>query len=466
MASLTPTAGGRPEPRSLAELKRSARPRGGKDRELAEFMRAAVAADHLRPSGLGHILLFAVLAFVVVFVVWASRATLDEVTRGEGRVIPSRQVQIVQNLEGGIVAAILVREGEVVEVDQVVMRIDNIRAASDYREKRARYLALLAASARLVAEVEESSLDFAPEVLAEARDMATNEQALFASRQDKLQGEVGILRRQTEQREQELRELKTKLGQIERSVALANEELRITEPLAQQRVVPKSDFLKLQREVNDLRGELEQVRLSVPRVEASIRESNQRVASALSTFRSDAQKDLNAVRAELAGLREVIAAGEDRVRRTEVRSPVRGTIKQLKVNTIGGVVQPGADLVEIVPLEDNLLVEAQVRPADIAFLRPGLPATVKITAYDFAIYGGLKGVVEDISADSIFNEKGESFYRVRVRTEESQLGTPDRPLQIIPGMTAQVDVLTGHRTVLQYLLKPLLRARERAFTER
>ena len=173
------------------------------------------------------------------------------------------------------------------------------------------------------------------------------------------------------------------------------------------------------------------------------------------------------MRAELAGIREVIVAGEDRVRRTEVRSPVRGTIKQLKVNTIGGVVQPGADLVEIVPLEDNLLVEAQVRPADIAFLHPGLPATVKITAYDFSIYGGLKGKVEDISADSIFNDKGESFYRVRVRTDESQLARPgDIPLQIIPGMTAQVDVLTGHRTVLQYLLKPLMRARERAFTER
>jgi adhesin transport system membrane fusion protein len=438
----------------------------GKDRELAEFMRAGAAADHLRPRGLAHVLLIAVAAFFVVFVIWADTATLEEVTRGEGRVIPSRQVQVVQNLEGGIVAAILVREGEVVEADQVVMRIDNTRAASDYREKKARYLALLAASARLVAEVEEGAVEFAPEVLAEARDMAANEQALFASRQEKLQGEIGILRRQTEQRDQELREQKSKLAQLERSLALANEELRITEPLAQQRVVAKSDFLQLQREVNDLRGEVEQTKMSLPRIETAVRESSQRIASALSTFRSDAQKELNAVRAELAGLREAIAAGEDRVRRTEVRSPVRGTIKQLKVNTIGGVVQPGADLVEIVPLEDNLLIEAQIRPADIAFLRPGLPATVKITAYDFSIYGGLKGRVEDISADSIFDDKGESFYRVRVRTEASQLGRPEAPLQIIPGMTAQVDVLTGHRTVLQYLLKPLLRARERALTER
>jgi adhesin transport system membrane fusion protein len=438
----------------------------GRDPDLAEFMRAAAAADHLRPRGLGHVLLLGVTAFFVVFLLWADWAELEEVTRGEGRVIPSRQVQIVQNLEGGIVAAILAREGDIVEDGQVVMRIDNVRAASDYREKKARYLALLAATARLQAELGEAAIGFPPEVLAEARDMAASEQALHASRQARLQNELGILRRQAEQREQELREVKTRLGQLERSYALVSEELRINEPLAKQRVVARSDFLKLQREVNDLKGELEQTRLAVPRVETAVREAQQRTESALSTFRADAQRELGVALAELAGLREIIVAGEDRVRRTEVRSPVRGTVKQLKVTTIGGVVQPGADLVEIVPLEDTLLIEAQVRPADIAFLRPGLPATVKITAYDFAIFGGLEGVVEDISADSIKDDKGESFYRVRVRTEESRLGKADKPLPIIPGMTAQVDVLTGHRTVLQYLLKPLNRARDRALTER
>jgi adhesin transport system membrane fusion protein len=440
--------------------------RSGRDPELAEFMRAAAAADHLRPRGLGHVLLLAVTAFFVVFLLWANWAELEEVTRGEGRVIPSRQVQVVQNLEGGIIAAILVREGEVVEEGQVVMRIDNVRAASDYRERKARYLALLASSARLQAEVEETAVNFPPEVLAEAPDMAASEQALFGSRQARLQNELDILRRQVEQREQELREVKTKLDQLERSHALASEELRINEPLAKQRIVARSDFLKLQREVNDLKGELEQTRLAVPRVETAVREAQQRIASAQATFRAEAQKELAAARSELAGLREIIVAGEDRVRRTEVRSPVRGTVKQLKVTTIGGVVQPGADLVEIVPLEDTLLIEAQVRPADIAFLRPGLPAVVKITAYDFAIYGGLDGEVEDISADSITDDKGESFYRVRVRTEQSRLGKADELLPIIPGMTAQVDVLTGHRTVLQYLLKPLNRARERALTER
>lgn len=438
----------------------------GSDREVAVLMRDAIAAERLRPHGLAHILLGAVLAFLIVFLLWADRAVLDEVTRGAGRVIPSRQVQIVQNLEGGIVAAILVREGEVVEEGQVVMRIDNIRAASDYREKRARYLALLASGARLRAEVAGVPLTLPANLEEEAPLLAANEQALFDQRARRLADELAILERQAEQRDQELAELRSKLGRLERSLALAQERLALNEPLARQRVVARADFLALQQEVNELDGDVEQTRLAVPRVESAMREARQRIVSAGSTFRAEAQRELNMIEAELAGLREVILAGEDRVRRTEVRSPVRGTVKQLRVTTIGGVVQPGADLVEIVPLEDTLLVEAQVRPADIAFLRPGLRATVKITAYDFAIYGGLSGLVEDISADSIVNDKGESFYRVRVRTDEDTLVGRGPPLPIIPGMTAEVDVLTGQRTVLQYLTKPLLRARERALTER
>ncbi|HET6467367.1 MAG TPA: HlyD family type I secretion periplasmic adaptor subunit, partial [Geminicoccaceae bacterium] len=379
--------------------------RRSRDRELAEFVRGAAAADHVRPRGLAHILLLAVTAFFVAFLAWANWATLEEVTRGEGRVIPARQVQVVQNLEGGIVAGILVREGQEVEEGQVLLRIDNIRAASDYREKQARYLALLASAVRLRAEVEGTALTFPPEVLDEAPDMAANEQALFTSRRASFRDEVAILERQVEQREQELRELKTKLAQNERSSALAAEQLAISTPLAKQRIVSKTDLLKLEREVNELKGSVEQTRLAIPRVESALREARQRIESATSSFHSDAQRELNIVLGEIAGLREVIVAGQDRVRRTEVRSPVHGTIKQLMFNTVGGVVQPGERMLEIVPLEDTLLVEAEVRPADIAFLRPGLPAMVKITAYDFARYGGLEGQVEDISADTIKNER-------------------------------------------------------------
>ncbi|MCS6879531.1 MAG: HlyD family type I secretion periplasmic adaptor subunit [Geminicoccaceae bacterium] len=436
------------------------------DRELARMVAGAAAADRLRPHGLGHALLFSVVAFFAIFVVWASWARVAEITRGEGKVIPSRQVQVIQNLEGGILAEMLVREGQVVEQGQILLRIDNVRAESDYREKRARYMALLAAIARLQAEIDDTKLVFPPEVLAEARDVAEREQKLFLSRQENLEKEIEILRIQAQQRESELKELETKLAHYERSLELAREELRLAEPAARRGDMSQSVFLKLQREVNDLRGAVESTRAAILRVRTAIREAHQKVERAWSSFRSQAQEELTQKAAELAGIREIVLAGADRIRRTEVRSPVKGTVKQIKVTTIGGVIQPGQDIMEIVPLEDTLLVEAHIRPADIAFLRPGLPAKVKITAYDYSIYGGLDGEVEDISADTITNERGESFYRVRIRTVQNHLGTAEHPLLIIPGMTAQIDILTGEKTVMHYLLKPIIKARDRALTER
>jgi membrane fusion protein, adhesin transport system len=445
-----------------AGRRRSRRP----GRADAEFVLGRAGADLQVPRGFAHLLLFAIAAFFAIFLAWASWATLEEVTRGDGKVIPSRQVQVVQNLEGGIVAELLVRDGEIVEHGDVLVRIDNVGAASELRESRQRHLALLGALGRLRAEVDASDVAFVPEVLAEAPDVARNERALYRARHDALESELDVLKSQALQREQELSELATRLDQLSRSHALALEELKITEPLAASRVVSKVQLLRLQREVSDLAGELEATRLAEPRVEAALREAKRRIEERQLNFRAEAQRELNAVQAEAAALHEVITAEADRVSRTEVRSPVRGTVKRLLVNTVGGVTQPGADLIEIVPLEDNLLVEAKVRPADIAFLHPGQPAMVKVTAYDFAIYGGLDAVVEDISADTITDEHGESFYRVRVRTHDNALYKAGEPLPIIPGMTTQVDILTGKKTVLDYLLKPILRAKERALRER
>ena len=447
---------------ALAARRRPHRPKRGDP----EFAIGRAAAELHAPRGFAHLLLFVIAAFFVIFFAWASWAELDEVTRGEGKVIPSSQVQVVHNLEGGIVAEIPVREGAIVEPGEVLVRIDDVRAASELRESRQRYLALQGALSRLRAEVDDVPVAFAPEIMTEASGVAQSEGALYRARKEALQSELEILRSQAAQREQELTELATRLGQLERSHALALEELEITEPLAASRVVSRVQLLRLEREVNDLAGELEATRLAVPRVEAALREATRRIDERQLSFRAEAQRELTAVQVEAAALQEVITAEADMVSRTEVRSPVRGTVKQLFVNTVGGVIQPGADLVEIVPLEDNLLVEAKVRPADIAFLRPGQPAVVKVTAYDFAIYGGLDAVVEDISADTITDERGESFYRVRVRTHESALHEAGEPLPIIPGMTTQVDILTGEKTVLDYLLKPILRAKERALRER
>jgi membrane fusion protein, adhesin transport system len=432
----------------------------------ADFVGGRAGAELQGPRGFTHLLLVIIVVFFGIFLAWASWAELDEVTRGDGKVIPSSQVQVVQNLEGGIVAGIPVREGAVVEEGQVLLRIDNVRAASGLRESRQRYLALLGALGRLRAEVEGTAIALAPEVLTDAPEVAANERALYHARAAALQSEIDILRSQATQRRQELAELRTQLDQLARSLALATEELEIKRPLAARRVVSKVELLQIERQVNDLDGGLETTRLAVPRIESALEEAERRIEERSLSFRAEAQRELNAVQAEATALAEAITATADQVRRTDVRSPVHGTIKRLLVTTVGGVVQPGEDLVEIVPLEDTLLVEAQVRPADIAFLHPGQPAKVKVTAYDFSIYGGLDGVVEDISADTITDERGESFYRVRVRTDDNALEHNGETLPIIPGMTTQIDILTGEKTVMDYLLKPILKAKERALRER
>ncbi len=446
--------------RKKTARRRTARP------EDAAFAGGSKGADLHRPKRLAHLLLFTIVLFFVLFLAWASFATLDEVTRGEGRVIPSSQVQVVQNLEGGIVSEIRVRESEIVEAGDVLLRLDNVKAASELRGGRQRYLALQGAVARLHAEIEERGIDFPPEVMSEARRVAIDETALFNARQAALQSELEILRNQANQRDQEVAELENRLTQLERSYELASDELDITEPLAAKRVVSKVDLLQLKRQVNDLRGELESAKLSLPRLRLAQREAHRRIEERYLNFRAEAQRELNTVQTEAEALAEAIAADSDRVNRTEVRSPVRGTIKSLLVNTVGGVIQPGQDLVEIVPLEDTLLVEARIRPADIAFLRPDQSATVKVTAYDYAVYGGLDAEVESISADTITDDRGEHFFRVRVRTDSGSLENSGDVLPIIPGMTTEVDILTGRKTVLDYVMKPILRVRDRAFRER
>ena len=381
------------------------------------------------PTAWANTLFYAIVLFFVVSISWMYWATLDEVTSGLGRVIPPSQTQVVQNLKGGILAEILVAEGTLVEPGQVLLRIDDTSFASSLRENRGRYVALLAKTVRLAAEVKGADPTFPAELDSHPMIVA-NETALHRARRSELQSAIAVLRRQEDQRRQEMIELKSRVGKLSESLALAREEL------------------------------------AMPRAKSALGETARRIEEKRATFNREAQAELNETRVRLSALKESLAAVEDRVARTEVRSPVRGTVKQLKINTVGGVIQPGMDLVEIVPLEDNLLVEAAIRPSDIAFLRPGLDVKVKFTAYDFAQYGALDGRLEHISADTIVDETGESFYQIRVRTERNHLGSDDDPLPIIPGMIAEVDILTGKKTVLDYLLKPVLRAREKAMRER
>jgi adhesin transport system membrane fusion protein len=234
----------------------------------------------------------------------------------------------------------------------------------------------------------------------------------------------------------------------------------------EQGIYPRVDYLALERDISMLQGDVDNLRLSIPRIRQSAEEASRRIAQRRAEFQAQALDELNSRRVELQSLREIMAAGEDQVTRTAIRSPVKGTVKQINLNTIGGVVKPGESILEIVPLDDTLLIEARIRPADIAFLHPGQKAMIKITAYDFSIFGGLEGFVEAISADTIEDDKGESFYKVKLRTRESVMHYRGEDLPIIPGMTASIDILTGKKSILNYLLKPILRMKQNALRER
>lgn len=440
------------------------------DRDDLDYMADTTAVDLDPAHPAGHMILLAVAVLLLVSLVWAALADVDEVTHAEGQIIPSSQVQVVQNLEGGIVQEILVREGDVVAKDQILLRIDDTRFASSYQEGRLKYLSLLAQVTRLTAETEGKPLTLPPEVEKEAPQLAEDARRLYLTRQQELASSVQILEQQRSQRQQEVFEMQSRLGQLERSNALLREELDRTAPLAAEGVISQVELLRLKRQVNEVRGDLDGIRLRLPAARAALEESRGKIEDVKIKFRTEAQGLLNDAKAELGATRENNTAALDRVTRTAVRSPVRGAIKRLKVTTVGGVVQPGMDLVEIVPLEDSLLVEAKVKPQDIAFLHPGQRATVKLTAYDSTIYGALDATLEHISADSITQEEGKgderSFFLIRVRTLDRGYLKDGESLPIIPGMTATVDVLTGRKSVLRYLLRPIVRAQERALRER
>ncbi|CAI8742159.1 HlyD family type I secretion periplasmic adaptor subunit [Pseudomonas sp. R32] len=410
--------------------------------------------------------IWGVLGFFLFMGLWANFAIIDEVTRGEGKAIPSSKLQKIQNLEGGIVAQIYAKEGEIVEVGDPLLRLDDTRFVSNVGETEADRLAMALRVERLSAEVEDRPLKIDAEIRKAAPSQAANEESLYQSRRQQLQDEIGGLQEQLVQRQQELREFSSKQGQYRNSLQLLRQEISMSEPLVAQGAISQVEVLRLKRAEVENRGQLDATSLAIPRAESAIKEVERKIDETRGKFRSEALTQLNEARTDLSKAQATGKALDDRVNRTLVTSPVRGIVKQLLVNTVGGVIQPGSDLVEIVPLDDTLLVEARIRPQDIAFLHPGQEAMVKFTAYDFTIYGGLKAKLEQIGADTITDEDKNTFYVIKLRTERSHLGTDDKPLLIIPGMVASVDIITGKKSVLSYLLKPIIRARAEALRER
>lgn len=431
-----------------------------------EFMPEVSGALVEDSTGLTRATVWLIALVILTALVWAHFAVLDEVTTGEGKAIPSSKVQIIQNLEGGIVAEIFVREGQMVNKGDLLLRLDDTRFVSNMGESEADRRALLARVERLSAESEERPLKLPEEIVKDAPGLAANEQALYNSRQQALASEINILHEQLRQKTQELAEFRAKQQQFRASLGLIQSELNMSEPLVKSGAISQVELLRLRRSAVETRGSLEATTLAIPRAEAGVKEVERKIEEVRLKFRTDALKDLNEARTDLNKITASSRAIEDRVNRTAVASPVHGIVKQLMVNTIGGVVQPGSNLVEIVPLEDNLLIEARIRPQDVAFLHPGQEAMVKFTAYDYTIYGGLKARLELISADTITDKDGKSFYLIQLRTEKSHLGSDAKPLLIIPGMVANVDIITGHKSVLDYLLKPVLKARTEALRER
>lgn len=436
------------------------------DENDLEFMSSLSEAVLQKAPSSSRKILWVIAIAVFWVILWASIAEVDELTRGEGKVIPTQQLQVIQNLEGGIVSEILVKEGDNVKKGQVLLRIDDKNFASSFGESRLRYVELKAKSMRLEAEANAQPFSVNNDTSPEMQKQIAYEKSLYDSNQEQLLKNIQILQEQARQKENELTELESKVSQLQNSYELVKRELSIMEPLVKKGLVSEMEFLQLKRQTNNIQGELQTTKLAIPRVQSAILEVKSKRGEAELNFKNRAKKELNEAVAEMSRLQEVHTSLEDRVQRTLVRAPVDGTIKQLLVNTVSGVVKPGMNILEIVPSEDTLLIEAKIKPSDVAFLRLGLDATVKFTAYDFSIYGGLKGKLVFISADTITNDRGESYYLVHIKTDKNHLGTPEKPLALMVGMTTTVDILTGKKTVLDYLLKPILKAKQNALRER
>lgn len=451
-------------PEELEQAQRNKWVKDHADRLQAQASRFFTTDEDLPLAS--HLTLIVIGGFFVCFVLWASFAELDERVKGNGKVIPSSEVQRISTLEGGIIEEIFVTKGEEVKQGDILVRLSDVAASSDLGSNEARYLGLLATITRLQAEVEGTVPKFPEEVMKKAPQSVTEEMKAFRANQDNINNQIVIMEQQKSQRSQELNELQVRANDMRGQLRLINEQKQMVEPLVARGSAPKMELLQLEQQVKGKQTELNGVTSAIPRARAAIAEANGRIAEVKSTARAQAQTELSAKLIEMNSIKEGLVGLKDRKTRTEVKSPVNGYIQDIKVVTIGGVVQPGMEFIEIVPKDDKLLVEAKVNPKDIAFLASGDKAIVKFTAYDFSIYGGLTGKVVYISADAVTDEEGNSFYIIQVETDEAALMRRGEELPIIPGMVTSVDILTGKKTVMEYLLKPFIKTLSNAMHER
>lgn len=432
----------------------------------ADFMTELEAATRLRPSRASMLLMFSIIALIIAFVIWASTARIEEMTRGQGSVVPSKEIQVIQSLEGGVLEEILVRQGELVEKEQILLRISDVIFASEERGTEAQFLSLSAKKARLEAEASSQNFTMPEDITEKAPQIASNEMALYASRQLELQNSYDILDERITRAKADMAEVSAQINRLSQSRRLLGKELDITREMVRKRAVPKLEEIRLNREIADIGGQINAETQRRSSLQAELNAAIKEREGQKAKFESQALSELNEVETQISTLQESLKSIGDRVDRAELRSPVDGIVNNIALTTVGGVVEPAMKLVEIVPADDELKIIARVPPEEVAFLRPNLPAKVKITAYDPQKYGALEGRLVRIGANSVRDGDGNVFFEIEVTTDKNYMGSQTNPLPITPGMVADVEIITGKRTILEYLLKPLLRARDRALTER
>lgn len=438
----------------------------GRESKDTDFMDELEAATSLKPATSATLMLFSIVALVCFGFIWMAVSKVEERTRGAGSVVPTQEIQVVQSLEGGLLEEILVKEGQSVKQGDILLRLSDVQFASQERGAEVQYLGLYVKRARLKSEA--SGEPFTPpmNVVKKTPDIAKNELALYESRQNELHNSYAILDDRIKKASADLAEVKAKITERRQNLKLLNQELKITRDMVAQRAVPKIEQIRLERELSSVNGDINAFQQKQKSLEAELEVTRKERLAQDDKFRSQALGELNKVETEISSLEQSLKSIGDRVFRTEIRAPVDGIVNKIALKTIGGVVEPAMKLVEIVPLDEELKIIARVSPEEVAFLRPGLPAKVKVTAYDAQKYGALKGELVRLASNSVTDSEGNVTFEIEVRTDKNYMGSEDNPLPITPGMVAEVEVITGKRTILEYMMKPILRARDRAFTER
>jgi adhesin transport system membrane fusion protein len=436
------------------------------EKEDLEFMSELQEANHLAPNKASVIFLWTIIGLFSWLIIWAAFSQVDERVRGTGQVMPSSDVQVVQSLEGGILSELMVTEGDVVKKGQVLLKIADVQFASEGKGIEAQRAELVAKQSRLKAEASGQAFVMPGDITKNFPDIAANEEKLYRSRQEELNTALNIIHDEVNEAEANLAEVKSSISRLSKSKALLQHQADINTKLVAQKAIPEIESLKTDRELNETSGNLASAYDSERSLEAKLSAARKKEEEKRGAFKSQALGDLNEVESKLSGINASLTSVADKEKRTELRSPVDGIVQKVHVKTVGGVIQPAQKLVEIVPTADNLMIRARIAPADVAFLRPGQDVKVKITAYDPQIYGSLDGKLERIGANTVEDNQGNAFFEIDVRTDKNYLGTSENPLRISSGMVSETEVIVGKRTILTYLLKPVLRTKDRAFTEK